>query len=565
MGSMVKKIGKISAYLAGGFLLFLLLIAAMAAGLYWTADMGVPRITADSLCTLEVKDHPGYRECDSCFLRKSESGLYEAWLRGKPYPRGVALGKLMPDLLYFQEKVFVDRIREIIPSEGYLKFLRFFIVLFNRNLGEYVPEEYREEIYGIAQSGTHEYDFIGTPYERSLNYHGAHDIGHAMQDYMLVGCSSFGVWGREASDSSLLIGRNFDFYVGDAFAEHKLVSFYQPEHGYRFASVGWPGMIGVLSGMNETGLTVTINAAKSTVPLSAATPISILTRQILQYASTIDEAYAIALKCKTFVAESILVGSAKDGEAAIIEKAPDKIALYRPGGERIVCTNHYQSEVFRTDRRNVENIAVSDSPYRFRRLQELISQNVPLDVEKAAGILRDYRGLKGENIGLANEKALNQFIAHHAVIFKPDRLLMWVSTSPWQLGKFVAYDLKRIFQGADFSCEISDPRLGIAADSVLQQSDYLNLLQYRRMAQQIRESIRQNKPLDEQFLQSFILTNPAHYQVYELAGDYCQQQGKIQQALAFWRQALQREIPRLGERQAIELKLKNFISYEETK
>ena len=376
-----------------------------------------------------------------------------------------------------------------------------------------------------------------------------------MQDYMLVGCSSFGVWGREAEDSSLLIGRNFDFYVGDAFAEHKLVSFYRPEEGYRFASVGWAGMIGVLSGMNETGLTVTINAAKSTVPLSAATPISILAREILQYASTIDEAYAIALKSKTFVAESILVGSAKDGEAAIIEKAPDKMALFRSGEERIVCTNHYQSEVFRTDPRNAENIAVSDSPYRFRRLQELISQNVPLDAEKAAGILRNYRGLNGENIGLANEKALNQFIAHHSVIFQPERRLMWVSTAPWQLGKYVAYDLNRIFQGVDFSREINDPSLCIAADSVLQQSDYRNLLQYRKMAQQVRESIRRNTPFDEQFLQEFILTNPAHYQVYELAGDYCSQQGKIRQAVAFWRQALQREIPRLDERQAIDLKL----------
>ena len=203
----------------------------------------------------------------------------------------------------------MDQIREIVPSDSYLKFLRFFIVLFNRNLGENVLEEYRDEIYGISLSCTHEYDFIGTPYERQLNYHSAHDLGHAMQDYMLVGCSSFATWGTQSADSSLLIGRNFDFYVGDAFAENKQVAFYVPEQGYRFASVGWPGMIGVLSGMNETGLTVTINAAKSAVPTGSATPISILTREILQYAATIDEAFAIAKKRETFVSESILIGS----------------------------------------------------------------------------------------------------------------------------------------------------------------------------------------------------------------------------------------------------------------
>lgn len=105
----------------------------------------------------------------------------------------------------------------VIPSDSYLKFLRFFLILFNRNLGEYIPEEYRTEIYGISLSCSHEYDAIGTPYERQLNYHAAHDIGHAMQDYMLVGCSSFGVWGDESADSTLLVGRNFDFYVGDDF------------------------------------------------------------------------------------------------------------------------------------------------------------------------------------------------------------------------------------------------------------------------------------------------------------------------------------------------------------
>lgn len=561
----MKKIGKCLGYMSAGLLAVMVLLTGITSGLYWSADMGEPRIAEDSLMSVPVVERAGFRECEGNFFRKSESGLYEVFLKGGPYERGVAFGKLMPDLLYFQEKVFVEEIRHLIPSENYLKFLRFFIVLFNRNLGEYVPEEYRLEIYGVSRSCTHEYDFIGTPYERSLNYHAAHDIGHAMQDYMLVGCSSFGAWGGSTADSSLLIGRNFDFYAGDAFAEHKLVSFYVPRDGYRFAAVGWAGMTGVLSGMNETGLTVTINAAKSSVPLSAATPISILAREILQYASTIEEAYAIARKRKTFVAESLLIGSARDGEAAVIEKSPDQIALFRPEGEAVICTNHYQSDVFSRDKRNRENIATSDSPYRFRRMEELLAGNKPLDVRKAAAVLRDYKGLKNENIGLSNEKALNQFIAHHSVIFKPAQGLMWVSTAPWQLGKYVAYDLNKIFANPDFAGELYEPELTVPADSLLFRTEYRDLLHYRKEVKTIRQAIKEGRTVDEMTLSGFIRTNPAYYYVYELAGDYFLSRGDLQRAESCWKEALEREIPKLGERRAIEMKLKNLNSNGKTK
>ena len=277
---MHKILKKTIKYTACGIGVLLLAIILFVSILYFSADMLTPDYTPKANGELVQTD--SLREYAGNYLRQSNSGLWELKVSGDAFQRGEAIGKLSSDLLYYQEKVFVDQIREIVPSDNYLKFLRFFIVLFNRNLGKNVPEEFRDEIYGISLSCTHEYDFIGTPYERQLNYHSAHDLGHAMQDYMLVGCSSFATWGENSADSSLIIGRNFDFYMGDKFAHNKLVSFYQPEQGYKFASVGWPGMIGVLSGMNETGLTVTINAAKSDMPTASATPISILTREILE-------------------------------------------------------------------------------------------------------------------------------------------------------------------------------------------------------------------------------------------------------------------------------------------
>ena len=568
MHKTIKKIFKYTSYV---LLSLLVILIAGICYLYFSADMRTPKHEPSIIMTkvshadtttmvpAEVlyNDTLDLRYYDGNFLRHSESGLWELFVKGDAFQRGEAIGKLSSDLLLYQEKVFVDQIREIVPSDSYLKFLRFFIVLFNRHLGENVLEEYRDEIYGISLSCTHEYDFIGTPYERQLNYHSAHDLGHAMQDYMLVGCSSFATWGTQSADSSLLIGRNFDFYVGDAFAENKQVAFYVPEQGYRFASVGWPGMIGVLSGMNETGLTVTINAAKSAVPTGSATPISILTREILQYAATIDEAFAIAQKRETFVSESILIGSAKDGKAAIIEKSPEKTVLFTgKEANRLICTNHYQSEEFSKDERNMENIRTSDSPYRFARLTELINEDLPIDVSKAASILRDHKGLQNTDLGLANEMAINQFIAHHSVIFQPEKQLMWVSTSPWQCGKYVAYDLNKIFKDTiDWQHEIYSSALTIPEDKFIDAPEFQHLLTYKKLTPLLLKKIRKKEKIEESVLKTYQASNPSLYYVYEVIGDYYEAMQQPQQAIAYWQQALKKSIPKLQEKERIQQKI----------
>ena len=568
---MHKTIKKIFKYTSCVLLSLLVILIAGICYLYFSADMRTPKHEPSIIMTkvshadtttmvpAEVlyNDTLDLRYYDGNFLRHSESGLWELFVKGDAFQRGEAIGKLSSDLLHYQEKVFVDQIREIVPSDSYLKFLRFFIVLFNRHLGENVLEEYRDEIYGISLSCTHEYDFIGTPYERQLNYHSAHDLGHAMQDYMLVGCSSFATWGTQSADSSLLIGRNFDFYVGDAFAENKQVAFYTPDQGYKFASVGWPGMIGVLSGMNETGLTVTINAAKSAVPTGSATPISILTREILQYASTIDEAFAIAKKRKTFVSESILIGSAKDGKAAIIEKSPEQTVLFKgKEADRLICTNHYQSEEFSKDERNMENIRTSDSPYRFARLEELINENMPMDASKAASILRNHKGLQDADLGLANEMAINQFIAHHSVIFQPEKRLMWVSTSPWQCGKYVAYDLNKIFNDTiNLQHEIYSSNLTIPADEFAETPEFQHLLTYKKMTPLLLKKIRKKEKIEEHVLKTYEASNPSLYYVYEVMGDYYEAMQQPQQAIAYWQKALKKPIPKLQEKERIQQKI----------
>lgn len=492
-------------------------------------------------------------------LRLSESGLWEMRVIGNAFERGEAIGKLAPELLYEQEKTFADKLFEIVPSRSYRKMLHYFITIFNRRLGANVPLEYRQEIKAMSTACTDEFEEFGNAYERQMQYHSAHDIGHVMQDYMLVGCTSFASWGEGTADGNLLIGRNFDFYMGEEFARNKLVLFEKPDTGYAYVSVTWPGMTGVLSGMNTEGLTVTINASKLETPSMSATPISILTKEILQYASDIDEAVRIAASRQTFVSESILIGSAKDGRAAIIEKTPSEMAVYDPASENpdihhIICTNHYQSTSFRDNPVNQDNIRMSDSMWRFRRVEQLLDSAGTLTPEKAVQILRDKKGLDGEEIGYCNELAINQLLAMHSVVFCPVEHKIWVSTFPWQCGRFVCYDIDKVF-ASDFRGEIRNALEDISQDPFVETEDYRNVLEFKELLPKVRKAAGERRQMDEDSLTYIIGLDSLYYGGYNAAGDYFRATGQLEKAREYWGAALAKKM-KLAERQYIENKIR---------
>lgn len=541
------------------------LLSAGAYALYATRDFKQPTFEVDLSALTLAAESDSLRICGDNSLLLDRHGLWEARISGSAAERGAVLGVMAGDLIRYQEDVFVGQIHELIPSERYVGFLHKVVMLFNCRMAYHIPEELRDEIYALSSSCSDRYDDYGTPYVRQLNYHAAHDIGHTMQEYMLVGCSSFAVRGEASADGGLVIGRNFDFYAGDDFARNKLVLFMRPDNGYAFASVAWPGMMGVVSGMNEKGLTVTVNAAKGKIPLSAAMPVSLLARMILQYAGNIGEALQIAESHRMFISESLLIGSAVDGEAAIIEKSPERTELFRTAENRLVCTNHFQSAGFADDPYNVRNIAESDSPYRYRRLTELLESEEKLTVEGCARVLRDRFGKGGADIGLGNEKSINQFMAHHSVIFQPERLKMWVSTSPWQSGEFVCYDLHEVFgpEGAAAASFVREEET-VAADSLFLARDYDRLMAFREQSAVIRNAVAARERVTDDCIDNFASLNPEYFGTWDLCGDWALSAGDRIRAVQFWRKALSKEIPRLPERAEIEKKIEKYDTKQRT-
>lgn len=540
------------------FLSFTFLVAGIAFAVFiWCVKLPTPKITSTKTVESYKRIQVGtnHYKVDNCWLKKNKNGIWEMYLEGTPYERGLIYGVLAKELMEKQEVHFVAQIKEIIPNAFFLQVLKGFVAWFNKDIYKYIQDENLQEIYGVSQSFSDQFNYIGPKYYRILNYHAAHDIGHALTDLNMVGCTSFAVNNSLSADSTLLIARNFDFYMGDAFAEDKLIVFINPDKGYKFASYAWAGLTGVVSGINEKGITVTLNASKSDIPYGAKEPISLLAREILQYAATVEEANAIARKRDTFVSESLLIGSAQDNKAVIIEKSPQKMDVFSSGKDYLVCANHYQGPAFIRDSVNIRNLDETDSKARFDRMNQLMGRSYPMDVNKAADILRNKEGLNDTFIGYGNARSLNQLIAHHGVIFKPAEKKVWISTPPYQLGEFICYDLNDVFSHTGTFHAIDS--LAIKADTFLLSQNYKKFEAFKVTKQKIHKYVMLGIPYKLSPADEFamVTNNPESYVTYLTLGDYYQKEKNFEKAIGYYQESLQHEVSSKNEIKTIKAKI----------
>ncbi len=496
--------------------------------------------------TSRVKHNDSLYSLGKNQLFRNKQGIWELYIEGDALERGVANGNLTRELIHHQEIAFMEKLEEMVPSEDYRGFLKSIVSWFNRKMYLYVPEEYKQEIYGVSRYGLKRYDNFAPGYVRMLYFHGAHDIGHALQDLMLVGCTSFAAWDSKTEDEQLLLGRNFDFYAGDEFGEQKIAAFVNPDSGHKFMMYTWGGMIGAVSGMNEKGITVTINAGKSKMPLVAKTPISLVAREILQYASNTAEAIEIAKKREVFVSESIMVGSGDEKKAILIEVSPSNFGVYEvENSNQLICSNHFQSQAYEDDHRNLKTIEESHSKYRYDRMSQLVSETDKLTPEKAVGILRNMKGIDGESLGYGNEKAINQLLAHHGIVFKPEERKVWVSSNPYQMGEFIAYDLDEVFSRFESGLvtkSVSSSELNIPDSNFLKSSAFKKYEQYRQLENIVKRKISEGDRLSEEEAQELVHLNPNFWEAWYLAGMIYFQLEDYKNAIIHFKQAEKREV-----------------------
>jgi hypothetical protein len=215
----------------------------------------------------------------------------------------------------------------------------------------------------------------------------------------------------------------------------------------------------------------------------------------------------------------------------------------------MLCTNHFQSNKLSPEEKNTRN----SSKYRMDRMFELLDSTQLFTPRNMVALLRDKKGKNGINIGLGNENSINHLAAHHSIVFHPHSKTLWISTSPYQEGAFLAYNLNEVFDKAH-SPQVN----GFSVDALLipANQDFIK----REMANYnfYRYSINTPVKSFNRDINTFINSNPENYRTYEYLGDYFSYNNIIDKAQEYYELSLQKVIPNENNRLKIIEKLNDI-------
>lgn len=166
-----------------------------------------------------------------------------------------------------------------------------------------------------------------------------------------LGCSSLLVEASRSKRGGPLFGRNLDFYSLGMLQKYSLVVICRPQGKQAFCSVGFPGMVGCLSGMNDAGLALAVHEvflAGDGAPLfdPRGVPYTLLLRRVLEDCRTVDDAERLVRATRRTTLFNLALCDGQ--QARVLEVTPRSVAVRRPDRGLLACTNHFRSAELRT-------------------------------------------------------------------------------------------------------------------------------------------------------------------------------------------------------------------------
>jgi hypothetical protein len=384
---------------------------------------------------------------EGIWIARETAGLNHLIVKGTPYTRGLKAGELTRDLLLRQEQALVSQLQAWIPSPTILRLGTLGAIGYFYGADKFISSDDLLEMYGTSKSAAKDYDFLADGFTRQLAYHGLHEVGQMMVDRGVdMGCTVAAV----PHGHSWILGRTFDFEGGRVFDSEKIVKWVFPDKGLAHVSVIWAGMVGAVTGVNERGLYVSINAAGSEGFRRVGTPSTLVLYKVLKEATNTEEALKIVRAAHMFITDIFVVLDAS-GRLVRVEKSPQKMDVVEATPPFAVA-NHLIGPTFANDKTNSFRYKELTSVARDNRARELVAKipttaSAQEKIHKMLELLRD-KGVdeNGQTLHLHNRRAIDALIATHATIYDSVHNYLYVSQGPSVAGPMLGYDLTRSFE-----------------------------------------------------------------------------------------------------------------------
>ncbi len=286
-------------------------------------------------------------------------------LRGKPAEMGEQFGILAvrnaPNLTALHQQFLKDSGQEAFYP---------FIVKLAKELKKGFPKHHLEEMEAAALAADRDQDrlyFANTIADLSSG----------------LGCSTVIVEKERSKTGAPLFGRNFDWLPSKGITEHTLIVVYKGEGKRAFAAITVTPIEGVLSGMNDAGLSLTINeiSLKKSKDKAAfnwkGTPLLLAFRRVLEECSTVAEAEKLLRGVERTTSCCLTICDKNGG--VVFEITPKNLEVRAAENGVCCCTNH-----FRTDKLMIENKC-----WRFDKLAPLSKSMGTLSVKDVFARLDD--------------------------------------------------------------------------------------------------------------------------------------------------------------------------------
>lgn len=216
------------------------------------------------------------------------------------------------------------------------------------------------------------------------------------------GCSTLAL----ATPSGPVLARNMDFWPENALAQTSALVRMRRGGVIVLANAGWPGAVGVVTGMSSRGVAVALNAVSGPEGVRwTGYPVLLFIRRVLEDARDFGEAVEL-FRTQTLAASCLLtvVGTEND-QRVVIERSPTKSAIRSPDGDSaLIATNDYRM-LFAT-KASDENEIYRTTCHRYDKLQQFFAdQHGERDYDDEALLYR-----------LTDPGVLQEITAQHVVM-----------------------------------------------------------------------------------------------------------------------------------------------------